>query len=334
MTIYIAFLVVMGVTNHEFGSLVSSDDDLSVRQGLSLNYTFIAFNSVLVVIEMLQFSRAPFKYVRSYINYVDLTAYALIYAASYYRTRDVSESDLSSSLISITIVMCWYKLTYFLRPFKSTGHLIGMIEGIAWEIRYFLLILALILFGFSQALYVLSQGDPDSDFGTASTAYVSAFNYMVGNSSFPLVGTSNPELATFLAVMLVVVTTILLLNLLISIMSNTYQKIQANADTEWRRKLCGIMIEQIRFYPPKLEPFLTYIKAQTDIELERMAEENDVAKRFNQVDKMVQDGQAKMSQLEEKLTEMQAQLSQVQLQTDSKLNILLDHFNLRSTAST
>jgi len=154
---------------------------------------------------------------------------------------------------------------------------------------------------------------------------------MAGNSVFPPVGVSSPQIATFLAVMLVVVTSILLLNLLISIMSNTYQKIQEKADAEWRRKLCDILNDQVVvrfFYPPKLEPFVTYCKSETDIELECKAEESDVAKRFNKMDRRVGELESK---LESKLTEVQAQMETKTSLLESKINMLLDHFKLQST---
>ena len=76
MTVYIAFLTVLSITNYEFSNFVSSDDRLSIRRGLGWNYAFIALTSVFAVIGILQFSRAPFKYLRAYINFIDLSAYA------------------------------------------------------------------------------------------------------------------------------------------------------------------------------------------------------------------------------------------------------------------
>ena len=106
------------------------------------------------------------------------------------------------------------------------GHLIGMIKTIVWDIRYYLFILFVVLYGFSQALFVLSYDSPaGSDFSSADTALLNAFSYMNGGAQYPPIGISNPSLAIFIVVLLVFFATIIMLNLLISLMGNSYAKV-------------------------------------------------------------------------------------------------------------
>lgn len=148
------------------------------------------------------------------------------------------------------------------------GHLIGMIKTIAWDIRYYLLILLLVLYSFSQALFILSYDNPSgSAFSSADTALMSAYAYMNGGASYPPQGfenSRNPSLAIFLVASLVFVTTILMLNLLISLMGNSYQKVQDKADAEWRKELAAIITSQVRFYEPKLTKYIHYLKREED----------------------------------------------------------------------
>lgn len=80
------------------------------------------------------------------------------------------------SLAVASVAQC-FKILYFLRAFESTGPLVSMIFNILFDVRYFFLILGLILSGFSQAFWLISFGDEISDFGTMAKSLLNIFRY-------------------------------------------------------------------------------------------------------------------------------------------------------------
>jgi hypothetical protein len=64
--------------------------------------------------------------------------------------------DYPQSILAVVSVCQWFKILYFFRAFESTGPLVSMIFGILFDVRYFFLILGIILFGFSQAFWLIS----------------------------------------------------------------------------------------------------------------------------------------------------------------------------------
>jgi hypothetical protein len=59
---------------------------------------------------------------------------------------------------SSTLIIVWIKLFYFLRAYDSTSKLIRMIIEICKDIRYFLLVLFIGIFGFAGGFYILQFG--------------------------------------------------------------------------------------------------------------------------------------------------------------------------------
>ena len=56
---------------------------------------------------------------------------------------------------SSTLIIVWMKLFYYLRAYDSTSQLIRMIIEIVKDIRYFLLVLFIGIFGFAGGFYIL-----------------------------------------------------------------------------------------------------------------------------------------------------------------------------------
>jgi hypothetical protein len=61
---------------------------------------------------------------------------------------------------AIASLMMWFKFLYFLRIFMSTGYLIRMILTVVYDMRIFLLVLAIAILGFSDAFISLSYESP------------------------------------------------------------------------------------------------------------------------------------------------------------------------------
>ena len=61
-------------------------------------------------------------------------------------------------IASSTLIIVWVKLFYYLRAYDSTSQLIRMIIEIVKDIRYFLFVLLIGIFGFAGGFYILQFG--------------------------------------------------------------------------------------------------------------------------------------------------------------------------------
>ena len=149
------------------------------------------------------------------------------------------------------------------------GPLVSMLIKISQDIFSFLIILCAILLGFSQAFWLLSHGATTELFDTIQNSYMFTYMYMLGkilfiyNDYFLLVilqfyyyiihiGMADPTSFDdshlpylcyfFLAVFLLFVM-ILMLNLLIALMSDSYGEVRERGKAQWRFEQAKIIVE-------------------------------------------------------------------------------------------
>ena len=122
---------------------------------------------------------------------------------------------------------------------------VAMILQIMKDIQYFVLILAVVLTGFSMAFWLISYPDYSLEFGTIQMAFLNTYLYMLGqNISTDFSATASPRLGILLLVMFMFFMMILMLNLLIALMGNSYSKVQEKGPAEWRLGQASMILEQ------------------------------------------------------------------------------------------
>jgi WD40 repeat protein len=93
--------------------------------------------------------------------------------------RFTNNDELGRSILAISSISQLFKCLYFLRAYKSFGPLVSMIINTAFDIRFFLTILSLLLFGFGQSFWILSFHDENNPFGSPYSALLSSVAYML-----------------------------------------------------------------------------------------------------------------------------------------------------------
>lgn len=164
----------------------------------------------------------------------------------------LQETDFGRFLASVSSVLIWFKTLYFLRAFARTGPLIAMIFQIASDIIPFLVVLATVLFGFAEAFWVLCNVDNSLAFSTVPGTLINSFAFMLGGfdpSAFTSARLSG--FAAMLSVVFMLIVAILLLNLLIALMGNSYSNIQARAELQFRWEQASSLLEQAYLGGPK-----------------------------------------------------------------------------------
>ena len=163
-------------------------------------------------------------------NFLDLLSSFLVISISLVVLGDL---DIGSPIIIIGGMACfviWLKIFYYLRLFRPTSSFIRMIIEMFKDIRIFLLIFFIGIFAFANFYYILDQGNDEKVVGVFEGNYVGAviYTYMqalgeLGYDNFG--GSSFPELYWGIFFMSTVLLTITMLNLLIAIMGDTYDRV-------------------------------------------------------------------------------------------------------------
>jgi len=164
-----------------------------------------------------------------------------------------SESDIQFYIFAPTSITVWFKLLSYSRGFTNTGTYVKLILAVTRSIFFFLVILLLVIFAFSHAFKMLAIIDTDNfdQYDSVGSSILTQYRMIIGDfdiSSFlsPTEASQGIGIVFFIAFTLLV--SIILLNLLIAIMSNSYDNIQENAKAEWLAELAEILIEIDHFF--------------------------------------------------------------------------------------
>jgi len=121
-----------------------------------------------------------------------------------------------------------------------------MILRIMQDIQFFVFILAIVLTGFSMAFWLISYPDTSLAFGTIEMSFYNTYLYMLGQNIEAdfAADTASPRLGIVLLVAFMFFMMILMLNLLIALMGNSYSKVQEKGLAEWRLGQASMILEQ------------------------------------------------------------------------------------------
>lgn len=161
--------------------------------------------------------------------------------------------------MSITTLCLWIKFLYFLRIFDATGFLVRSIIFCISEMKYFLLILLVTICAFADSYKVmsyanLSEDELGKDFNDKKPEQFVEGNfiksvfyaYLIGLGEFPLdseFGKIAPLYCNILFVLNTIITTIIMLNLFIAIISNAFDKINQQGIKASYREKAGLICE-------------------------------------------------------------------------------------------
>jgi hypothetical protein len=142
---------------------------------------------------------------------------------------DDGENRNLEANLQATISLCiWLKLLYFLRIFKQTGYLIRIIIEVIKDMRSFLLILSLTFIAFGDAFNSINTSNEESDKFSGGIWIESIFyvyRMVLGDMNLDSLGTVSLLYVYILFIMCTVFNMIIMLNLLIAIISESFGRI-------------------------------------------------------------------------------------------------------------
>eukprot|EP01038_Epipyxis_sp_PR26KG_P004171 gene4171-5938_t len=206
-------------------------------------------------------------------------------------------------LLAIASILVCFKILYFLRPFQASGPLVSMILQIAKDIRFFLLVLFTVLFGFTLAFWLLHYPFADLDF---AHSLFNSFMYMLGqNILFENLSTSiAPLFSTILLVLFMFIMMLLMLNVLIALMNETFTTVREKGLAKWRQEQASIILEQQFLLENEkddvvIPPYIHVLKYMSDLpsDLDRVErnDETDAKMKVHKQQLLLKEKQAKQN---------------------------------------
>jgi Ion transport protein len=256
LTMYGLLLLLFTLLVVMFDTLASSTKQWQVGVGWTLQgIKCIIFTGYFVIQEYRELKYQGYAdWLWDAWNIMDATAYGLIYlgvivqACSYH--NHPAHSKAANVINAIAAVLLWFKLLHYMRPYKATGVLVSMIFKILMKIRAFMLVLAVVVVGFATAFYSVLSTDKASSsidstlkYNTVDAALRTSFAYMLGTYELAVLdaGPSDVMLSILWAVFSVIVS-ILLLNLLIAIISNNFEKLYETSEHSYMMEKTKVVL--------------------------------------------------------------------------------------------
>lgn len=165
--------------------------------------------------------------------------------------RDSVENVSDMIITSVNSLLLWFKLLYFLRIFEGTGYLINMLIEVVKDMRYFILVLLITIIAFANSYFTISRANDDEN--EFASTYIDALLYSyemaLGNWDLGSMGEVALPYAYILFVIATLFNTIIMLNLLIAIISDTYARVQEKRDCAQYQEKARLIFENSLLIP-------------------------------------------------------------------------------------
>jgi len=154
------------------------------------------------------------------------------------------ENGAAMFLFAVSAMIWWAYYILFARGFKLMGPYIIMIfRMVSGDFFRFGVMYAGTLMGFSEAFFILFRAElpefwGDSRLSVKNTCLILFGGYDWSNWD----ATSNPDVGIGIMIIFNFITVVLLLNLLIAMMGNTFSNVISNAEREWRMQWADIIL--------------------------------------------------------------------------------------------
>eukprot|EP00931_Biecheleriopsis_adriatica_P042508 TRINITY_DN24234_c0_g1_i2.p1 TRINITY_DN24234_c0_g1~~TRINITY_DN24234_c0_g1_i2.p1 ORF type:complete len:1639 (+),score=332.73 TRINITY_DN24234_c0_g1_i2:140-5056(+) len=165
-------------------------------------------------------------------NMLDLLRVTLVGVAVIWSWQDREGAFLGEgrNLLAFTTLVVCSRLLSFLRAFSDTGHLVRTLLTIFWDIRMYFALIALVSMSFVFAFHLIFN-QPNSIEGFWASAWFVFSNGVTGNNvDAPEGGDHDTVISQVLLTLLGSVLLVVMMNFLIAIMGDSYEKVQEKAE--------------------------------------------------------------------------------------------------------
>ena len=204
----------------------------------------LVFNVFWAYIEIIQISISKAEYLTSFWNFLDYTSIILNCSVVIMNYSDAS-FQATNRVAAISVLILYFKLFYFLRIFFSTIYMVRMIIEIISDMKYFVCVLILSAAAFGNAFYILARDSPIDEDNLSGSNFIDTFifSYKMGLGDFSTdrFEQEKGEMFWILFLLNSLIILIVLLNLLIAIMGDTFDKVQETRENLMFKELINII---------------------------------------------------------------------------------------------
>ena len=171
-------------------------------------------------------------------NYIDWITYAMLMVVIIVHminlwVDDNLYSDVFVRLLSCTVIPVWLRLLKYARPFPSQGPFVVMLDHIILDSAKWLFVILMFYIPYAAAFWIMfgpqSQIPVEGYNSTTSLIYTMIRIPLLDNYNFTSLEKAAPYMARFLCGSFIIIAAIVLMNLYIALLSNTFQRVYDNA---------------------------------------------------------------------------------------------------------
>ncbi|OCT80805.1 transient receptor potential cation channel subfamily V member 6 [Xenopus laevis] len=155
--------------------------------------------------------------------------------------------------ISLALIIGWCNSIYFARGFKMLGQFSIMIQKIIFaDLFPWFCLVFIIIVGFSSAFYVMCQTlelDRNSHLKDFTMTIYSAIEMMMGLTDFPFPMDKAPPLLYITYTVYMVFVYLLMVNMLIAMMEDTYWRVAHERELLWKIQIAATILCLERYIP-------------------------------------------------------------------------------------
>ncbi|EGD75564.1 WD-40 repeat protein [Salpingoeca rosetta] len=197
--------------------------------------------------EVEQWKRLPDR-LHDFWNWLDACNIMLVFVVG---ITYMSGWQHTRALLAVSVYLRWFGSLYYMQAFKRTGPLVRMVLVICFDMRFFLMLLGISIMAAWVAFRVLLiQGTAgyDEALGDPANGLLVMFNMLLlVDFDIATLGGEYVVLVRIIFLLSMILVPVVLLNLLIALMSDSYERIQDRADIEFQLLRARILREQEAF---------------------------------------------------------------------------------------
>ncbi|XP_054709166.1 transient receptor potential cation channel subfamily V member 5-like [Uloborus diversus] len=164
--------------------------------------------------------------------------------------RILGDRETEDILLTLAIPSSWFYLIFFAGAVRLTGPFVTMIYSmVVGDMFRFSIIYTIFLFAFTQAFYFLfknqpnHRGDSNKRFSSYPVTWMGLFHMTLGSYDYEeFRETYYKKMTQMVFAIFMVFTPILLLNMLIAMMGNTYCEVITQSEKEWVKQWANIIV--------------------------------------------------------------------------------------------
>ena len=146
----------------------------------------------------------------------------------------------------------WFYLMFFCGAIKLTGPFVTMIfKMVTGDMFTFSIVYTICLLGFSQAFFFIIKSHEEAElYEKYHTTWIGLFHMTLGDYDYDMLGsTPYPKMAKVVFILFQILIPILLLNMLIAMMGNTYGQVIESAEKEFLKAWAKVIMSLERSVP-------------------------------------------------------------------------------------